>query len=582
MPFRQAHRLTDAHRLTVDLRDGQRVVLRIAVVGARIKAHPAVFRARDQIVQRLRRSVVANHQMHGTHVALAAVAHRVGEINHPTKPGGRIKQEGAVGVQLNRAHQLALSVLQGQRDTDRHRLTVDRRDRQQFAVDIHVVGQHRNRHRTAEGRRRRVVNRHRRIVLSQHRQCQRRRRAQPGSVAHRVGEGVCLTFSIIESLRRRIRNVGVAAVCVQGQGAVGTRQGLPHRADRRPEGDPGNAQAVTVRVAVHPTRLTAARHHAVRLTDRQNTVFVRAANVGLRDRRTVGDRTNRNRHSRFGRQAAGVAHRVAKTRRAADAARRGKGHKTPRTHRHAAGNAADAAINRQRHTCRHRLPIDRRHRQHITVYIAVVRQHGHRHRVANRRRRPVIHRDRRVIDRRHINMNLRIDRRRPVAHRVAEVHRALVLSVRNKAQRAVGVQRHLPLCQADRLPWRYRLPGNRRDRQRVTLRIAVVGQHRNRHRRVFRRAHPVIDRRRTVVARNHVQVELPVNPRRPVAYRVGDRWNCPVKAGRRRERVAAVDTQRQRAYRLTRRTPQRRRRPRRVALQRAVAVAVYPVTADRQ
>ncbi|RJR95314.1 hypothetical protein CS559_03105 [Dickeya solani] len=133
------------------------------------------------------------------------------------------------------------------------------------------------------------------------------------------------------------------------------------------------------------------------------------------------------------------------------------------------------------------------HRQAVAVHIAVVRQHIDGHRRVFQRGGRVVHRHRRVIDRRDAHRHGRGGGAAvAVADGVADGVAAVVVGGRRIGQRTVGVDHH-------------RAVSGRRGghRQAVAVHIAVIRQHIDRHRRVFQRGGRIIGRHRCIVHRRH-------------------------------------------------------------------------------
>ena len=542
---------------------GQRIAVRIGVVGQRIEGDRLVLGRGDRVIDRNRRVVdVVHRDRDGRRVGPAiAVGDRVGERIRPHEARRR-------GVDDLARHDLRGPVGR----------SPDRLDRQRVAVHIRVVAEHVDRHRSALVGARGIVHRIRRVVHRRDVDRDGARVGQTARVLHDIGDGVRPVVVRIRRvgdgpvrvhrdramLGRRSALVGqriAVRVGVVGQRVEGDRLVLG-RGDRvidrhrrvvdaaDVDGDRGHiraAVAVAHRVgeAVGAVEVGIRRVDDLARDDLDRAVGRRgqardgeriAVHVGVigqhvdgdggvlrgGDRVVTGHRGIVHRgHVDGDRRRVGgtgrIGHRVGDRVRAIEVRRRGIVDRAVRVHRHG------AAVGRNRG------PDDR---QGVAVRVGVVGQRVQRDRRVLGRGRRVVHGDRRVIDaaNRHGD-GCGVGPALPVRDRVGDRVRAVEVRVR----RIDDLAAHDGRGAVGR-------GGDVGDGQRIAVHIRVVAQDVDRDGGVLGGRGRVVCSHRGVVHRGHGDghgggIGVPVT----VADRVGDRVGAVVVGIRRVDDLPAHD-----------------------------------------
>ena len=97
----QRDRMGGVDGLAIDLRDVQRVVGRVGVVGTRIEGDGGIFNARDRVVLGHWRQVGTDSDVDVAHIRSCAVGHGVGEVDRAAEGGQRVEVQCAIRVQTH-------------------------------------------------------------------------------------------------------------------------------------------------------------------------------------------------------------------------------------------------------------------------------------------------------------------------------------------------------------------------------------------------------------------------------------------------------------------------------------------------
>ncbi len=151
MPARKLDRLSGGDRLAGDLRDGERIAVRIAVIGTWIERRCDIFRACDRIVGRNRRTVLipagdAHHQRIVHHTARPiyetvgeAVGHSLAGVERLDVNSGVVQRVDILSILANDDR----AVSSRNRHPDACRLPVHAINAQRVAnVDVARRGEH--------------------------------------------------------------------------------------------------------------------------------------------------------------------------------------------------------------------------------------------------------------------------------------------------------------------------------------------------------------------------------------------------------------------------------------------------------
>ncbi len=299
--FRQADRMGRGYGLAVDLGDGQLVAVRIGVIEAGVKSDGCIFKGGLHLAVGHWRVVGAYHHVDVAGDGGGAVRHGVAEINRAAEVGRGHEGEGAVGVQADLADGVAHRVFQGHGRAHRDGLAADGGDGERFAIDIGVIGQHRDRHRGVEQRCVRIVHHHGRVVGASDGDGERGGGGLASRIGDGVGEDVGLALAIVQRLRGRVGRVGVRAVGLEGQRAPCGGHRLAHGAGGGAKAHGRHAQAVAIHIGVGAH----AADHTGGGRDGQCGVFSGDVGVGGRHWRVVDAA-----HVQGDRRGAGGARRV--------------------------------------------------------------------------------------------------------------------------------------------------------------------------------------------------------------------------------------------------------------------------------